>query len=233
MRTLALLRLEVLHENCWTHYLEPEGTGPVKIMSLYRERDRTKKKTNTYVIAKGGSEHLDRLLRSDHLSDYRPTVLGIVSKDRKNVSELVKFEFRHNNSLYNIPLENLLFRDVLYRNNHEFWHLIGSSNYIDKYVQWIVEEIGDIVSVIKWDVVTGDQVMDSLFSKSLDFYFSDAQMSNLMRLYNSGFFNFPRDLTIEQAASRLNISKGYISKLVRNAQKTMLGRYINDGDSAT
>lgn len=228
MKTLALLKLEVLHENCWTHHLDSGETSPVKVMSLYRERDKSKRKTSTYVIVKGGNEQLDTLLRSDYLYDYKPSVLGIVNKDRKNMAVLVKFEFRHNNSLYNVAFENLLFRDVLYRNNHELWHLIGSTTYLEKHVQQIVEEIGEVGKVVRWEIVTGDQVMDSFFSKSLDFYFSEAQISNLMRLYDSGFFNFPRDLTIEQAASQLNISKGYISKLVRNAQKTIFGRYSND-----
>lgn len=53
-------------------------------------------------------------------------------------------------------------------------------------------------------------------------------MSSLMLLYDLGFFNFPRDISIEQTSDEMGITRGYISKLVRDVQKTMLDGYRND-----
>lgn len=230
MKNLSLLKIEVSHENCWTHYLERSDMESLKVMPLYRERDRSKKNTQTYVVARGSRDQLSKFLRSEPLSDYHPVAVGSLGKNNKQVSMLVKLEFRHSNSMFNLQFDNLFFRDILYKKNHEVWYMMGSTTFVTKSLLEIVEKVKDIGKVVKYEVETGGNIMNYFFSKSLDFYFSDLQMSHLMNLYNLGFFNFPRDLTIEQASSELNISKGYISKLVRNAQKTMLEKYQSDMD---
>ncbi len=221
-KNLVVVRIKIIHGNCWTNYLVPELQEGFSLSPVMRTLDASGA-TATDVLINGNTKAIREKLRASRLRPFSPIIMGQLTNGGKRGALFVKFKFRKENSIYKNILDNqVLYKDAYYENNTEIWRFLlqekvarrNSSEIIDK-----LKEVGDIVKI---DFLSPENIYDPYIMGFLNFQFSEKVVSTLKSLWEVGYFDFPRTNNTMESSQLLDVSKAYISKLSRMLQTKVL-----------
>ncbi|MEM3192591.1 MAG: helix-turn-helix domain-containing protein [Candidatus Parvarchaeota archaeon] len=173
--------------------------------------------TLTYVSIKGTKYSVKRLIFSERLAPFHPKLIGLLDVNSKPEVYLVSFLFPFNNSIYRKfnQFEDISLINVSYKGEYEIWSFLIPFEKIHTYKEQILEKLESVSEIQKSSINASNQFFKERMNEYLKIFLSSNTLSLLQNLKEIGYFDFPRKVTIDEAASKLGTSKGFISKTTR------------------
>jgi len=211
-----LIRIKLYHHGCWTtrlDYLRGEG---IKVAPI--NRYVTDSGTTTYVMMRGSVDRIKRILFS-RFGNHRPKIMGYMGRGRARIYVVsLSFEPPSNSVARIIMSSGLIPLNVSYEGECEIWDLLGSSRYFIRHGSNIIDNlraVSDVEGLIMRDTAP---IPYSHRYMAL----TDTELRILRKLGELGYFDSPREVSIDDAAKVIGVSKGYISRVLRNALKKII-----------
>lgn len=211
---LSRLQVSLYHENCWTAELMellPENTSVVPV-----SRNRVNGVTTTWSMIRTSKSEAKKVKDSERLSRFKPQIIGSLSKSHSQVF-LFSFTFKSPKSVYQKlrKFEAIVPLQETYSNGIETWNLLISNNFSKDYRDRILSEIESVSKILSYNLTNGDRLFKEYIDEYLALVLDQRTISVLKNLSAIGYFDFPRKMTTVEAALKLQLSKGFISKVSR------------------
>ncbi len=214
---LAELQVKLYHENCWTAELTrmfPSGETLYPI-----SRDHIRKGTQTFAMTRASGAKVKNLIQSEKFIRFSPRIVGEIKASKSSRTFVVSFLFRESNSVYNTVsnINGTMLMGVSYFDDCEYLDFLVPSKGIRERQQIIkekFEEVAIIEHIRKYD---SPEVFKNNIDNYLRFYLSEGNYSLIHKLTNIGYFDTPKKVSIDDAATILGVSKGFISRISRRA----------------
>lgn len=212
---LSELQVKLYHENCWTSqipFLLTEGNLIYPVARFHINSG-----TVTYTMVRGTKLQIKSLVQSDKLSEYQPRILGTLQNNNGPQIFMISFLFGHQNSVFNIigTDMNVVPVHVTYKGEYEIWSFLGSDRDIMKRKERILGSLERVSSVEAYSIIDSSHLLRENIIDYLQLYFPPKINFFLQELSEIGYFDFPRKVSIEEAAVKLGVTKGYLSKVSR------------------
>lgn len=212
---LSTLRVKLYHENCWTSELTemfPQGNLVIPV-----SRSIVEDGTITYTLVKASKSQIRNSVHMEKFSKFHPRILGALSGANHIQIFLVSFLFKSSNSIYRKmkEIEGAIPIQVTYENEYEIWNFLIPSNGSRDYKDLIFSGLESVAEIKGHTLEGGYQLLKENMDYYLELILSPSTLVMLQNLMEIGYFDFPRKISIDQAASQLGVSKGFISKVSR------------------
>lgn len=213
---LIEVKFKIYHPNCWTTILPEIFGDDYKVFPF--SRVITQKGTETFILAKGKYSKLKNLLYLDRYSQFKPKIIGSF-KEKDILFISLKFNY-HNSIIKNIlHLENFFPYKIFYENEYELLNFIIPERKANYYVDTIKSQLEYVSQINSINLFTNLDIIKENIRKNLNLILSPSSLEILEQLLDMGYFDFPRKISIEEAANKIGVSKGYISKVSREIFK--------------
>lgn len=204
-------KFEIYHENCWTTEL-PEIFGNDYIIYPY-SREITQKYTRTFILVKEENLELERSLYLEKYSKFKPKVIGPFANDIK----IISFNFFSKNSVVRsiLRIENFFPYTMFYESENEMLDFIVPERKSKYYADIIKSHLESVSQIKSINFSIPSHILRENVKRNLELILTKDVLDILEQLMEIGYFDFPRRISIEDAAKKIGISKGYISKVSR------------------
>ena len=212
---LSELRVKLYHENCWT--AELPRMFPENRILFPLSRSHTVKGTVTYTMTKGTKAEIKEVTQSDKFSKFNPRIVGEINNGKGSQIYIISFLFSHSNSVFNLSAdfgEALPIR-VSYKDDYEIWNFLVPNKSVREKADAIRGSIESVARIEDIKIINPPNLMKENITDYLQFYLPPSTYFLINSLSEIGYFDFPRRVSIDDAARILGISKGFISKVSR------------------
>lgn len=212
---LSELQVKLYHENCWTAEL-PRMFPDNKILFPI-SRNHTSKGTITYTMTKATKEEIKDVTQSDKFSQFNPRIVGVINNGKSSQIYIISFLFNHSNSVFNLASDfgEIIPIRVSYKDDYEIWNFLLPNKNIREREDAIIDSIENVASIEEIKILNPPNLMKENITDYLQFYLPPSTYFLINSLSEIGYFDFPRRVSIDDAAKILGISKGFISKVSR------------------
>lgn len=225
---LSNLRTKLYHENCWTSELSnmfPDGNLVVPF-----SRKIVNEVTVTYALTKTSKAQAKSIIHSEKFSRFYPRIVGTLGNVSHNQIFLLSFQFKSDNSIYRRMrnIEEVVPIQVTYENEYEIWNFLIPTSGPRNYKKLILGELEQAAEIEGHSFEDGHMVLRGNIDNYLGLMLPPSTMFMLQQLMGIGYFDFPRKISIDGAASQLGISKGFISKVSRKIFEVLRPDYSDN-----
>ncbi|MEM0134069.1 MAG: helix-turn-helix domain-containing protein [Thermoplasmatales archaeon] len=212
---LSYMRVKLYHENCWTSELThmfPDGSVIVPY-----SRKIVGNTTTTYTMVKTSKAQAKDVVHSGRYYRFNPRIFGSLSSTGHNQVFMISFQFKASNSIYRRmkEIEEAIPIQVTYEGEFEVWNFLIPENDSKNYKKKILESMHEVTDIEGYKFEDGYDILKQNINSYIGLIIPPTTMAILQQLVEIGYFDFPRRVSIAGAADKLDISKGFISKVSR------------------
>ncbi len=173
--------------------------------------------TTTLIIVKTSRIQAKDMVHSERFSRFNPRIVGALGNAGHNQIFLISFQFKSHNSIYKRvkEIEEAIPVQVTYENECELWNFLIPESGPKNYKRQILDEMQEVADIEEYAIEDGYKILKGNIDNYLGMMLSPSTMPTLQQLMEIGYFDFPRRVSIDGAAKKLGISKGFISKVSR------------------
>lgn len=186
--------------------------------------------TITYILARTSRVQAKALIHSERFSRFNPRIVGTLGNASHNQIFFLSFQFKGHNSIYKRirDIEDAIPIQVSYENEYEIWNFLIPSSGPRNYKKQILDQVGQVAEVERYSFEDGYNILKGNVDSYMGLILPQSTMFMLQQLMDIGYFDFPRKVSIDGAATQLGISKGFISKVSRKIFDVLRTDYIEN-----
>ncbi|MEM3771535.1 MAG: helix-turn-helix domain-containing protein [Candidatus Micrarchaeia archaeon] len=212
---LSYMRVKLYHENCWTSELTHMFPDDSTIVPYFRKIVGST--TTTYTMVRTSRTQAKNVVHSGRYYRFNPKILGSLSSRGHNQIFIMSFQFKASNSIYRgmKEIEEAIPIWVFYEGEFEVWNFLIPENGSKNYKKRILEGMQEVTEIKGYKFKDGYNVLKENINSYIELILPPRTMTILHQLVEIGYFDFPRRVSIDGAADKVGISKGFISKVSR------------------
>ncbi|EZQ10269.1 hypothetical protein CM19_04285 [Candidatus Acidianus copahuensis] len=202
---IKILRIEVLHESCWT---EKTDNFDVKVQTIYEDFPNMEVYNSQLLVWGKDSKKFIKMIKSNvyivNTFGEEVKLINCICRRDNTISDIVKKYQGTILSQYNFE-------------GTEYWKILIKNNVIDKFRERLEE-----ISHIK-----GFQVTD-LTSFSPFPELTNIQKKIIIKAFSKGYYSFPKNANAREISKELGISPVTFIYHLRKAERNIIKHYLNN-----